>query len=383
MSTPISHLLAARGCTPLFLLALALLAPTTANAQFYDDDLPSTQQELDAYYAELADDVSELERHSKIIKRVAKIAMPSVVHIDAEHSSDPRRNFARRSGEEAGSGVIILYEGDKYILTNRHLIKYADESTVKIKLADGREIKPTKLWTDPGTDVAVMAIDDEKVLPARVGDSRAMDVGDFVLAIGSPFGLRHSVSYGIVSAKGRRDLELATDGVNFQNFIQTDAAINPGNSGGPLINLKGEVIGINTAIASSSGRNEGIGFSIPINMAMVVARQLIETGEVNRAFLGVNLDSKFTQAVAVRLGLDRPRGAKVTAVTPGAPAEKAGLKIDDIILRFNGTWVEDDSHLVNLVSLTEVGKEVDVVVFRDKQLVTVKVAVADRDSFRP
>ncbi|MEX0867995.1 MAG: trypsin-like peptidase domain-containing protein, partial [Pirellulales bacterium] len=270
-------------CILLALLVLvAALGPTSSGwAQLYDDDLPRTQEELDRYYADLADDVGELQRHSNIIKRVAKIAKPSVVHIDAQHSSDPRRNFTRRSGEEAGSGVIIAYNGKHYVLTNRHLIKHADESTVTIKLADNREIKPTKLWTDAGTDVAVMELDDVKVQPARLGDASQLEVGDFVLAIGSPFGLRHSVSYGIVSAMGRRDLELATDGVNFQNFIQTDAAINPGNSGGPLINLKGEVVGINTAIASSSGRNEGIGFSIPINMAMVVARQLIERGEVS------------------------------------------------------------------------------------------------------
>src|SRR5205085_10072275 len=159
------------------------------------------------------------------------------------------------------------------------------------------------------------------LIAARIGDSSKVEIGDFVLAVGSPFGLSHSVTYGIISAKGRRDLELGDDSVRFQDFMQTDAAINPGNSGGPLINLRGEVVGMNTAIASSSGGNEGIGFTIPINMVMIIARQLVERGTVIRAYLGVALDSKFGPATAMSVGLMRPRGTRVTRITPGSPAE--------------------------------------------------------------
>src|SRR5262249_36577839 len=152
------------------------------------------------------------------------------------------------------------------------------------------------------------------VVPARLGDSNQLEIGDYVVAVGSPFGLSQSVTSGIVSAKGRRDLDLGDEGGRFQDFLQTDAAINPGNSGGPLINLKGEVIGINTAIASNSGGSEGIGFTIPVNMAMVIVRQLIDHGSVTRAFLGVNLDSKFNASIAARLGMPQPRGARITGI---------------------------------------------------------------------
>jgi len=166
--------------------------------------------------------------------------------------------------------------------------------------------------------------------------------------------------------------------VNYQDFMQTDASINPGNSGGPLVNLRGEVIGINTAIASSSGHNEGIGFSIPVNMVMIVARQLIDHGSVTRGFLGVSLDSKFSAAAAAQLGLNRPRGAKVTAVTPGSPAEAAKILVGDVILEFNGVPIEDDNHLVNTVSLTPVGRDVPLTVFRDRQPVKLTVKISQR-----
>jgi serine protease Do len=210
-----------------------------------------------------------------------------------------------------------------------------------------------------------------------------MDVGDFVLAVGSPFGLTNSVTFGIISAKGRRDLRLNDAAVRFQDFLQTDAAINPGNSGGPLVNLHGEIIGINNAIASMSGRNEGIGFAIPINMFMIVGRQLIETGKVTRAFLGVNLNSKFGPAMAAELGLPRPIGAHITSITPNSPAVAANLQVGDVILEFNHTVVENDAHLVNLVSLTPVGKTVSLLIFRDRKPVTVTVEVSDRSKFEP
>ncbi len=219
--------------------------------------------------------------------------------------------------------------------------------------------------------------------PRPLGDSDKVEIGDFVLAVGSPFGLSHSVTFGIISAKGRRDLRLGEANVRFQDFLQTDAAINPGNSGGPLVNLRGEIIGINTAIASNSGGNEGIGFSIPVNMFMVVARQLIERGKVSRAFLGVKLESKFGPAAAVEAGLPRLMGAKVTTLIKNSPAEAARLQVGDIILEFNRVPIEDDAHLINLVSLTPVGTTVPVVIFRDRRMLTIQVEVGDRSKFEP
>jgi serine protease Do len=211
-----------------------------------------------------------------------------------------------------------------------------------------------------------------------VGDSSKLEIGDFVLAFGSPFGLSHSVTYGIISAKGRRDLKLGDDGVQFQDFLQTDAAINPGNSGGPLLNLRGEVVGMNTAIASASGSNEGIGFAIPINMVMVVADQLVEHGHVSRAYLGVRLDSKYGVTDAVRVGLSRAEGARVTGITKNSPAELARIAVGDIILEFDGTLIEDDVHLINLVSLTPVNKEVDVRLLREGRPLHLRLRVANR-----
>ena len=271
--------------------------------------------------------------------------------------------------------------GKFYVLTNRHVIKAATVNNIHIKLQDGRQISPTQVWSDPGTDVAIMAVNAKHLVPARFGDSDKVEIGDFVLAFGSPFGLSHSVTFGIISAKGRRDLELGDDQVQFQDFMQTDAAINPGNSGGPLVNMRGEVVGMNTAIASNSGGSEGIGFTIPINMALSIAKQLVAHGRVARAFLGVTLDSKFTDQVAAQLGLPQLEGCRILAVTPHSPAEAAKLQVNDVILEFNGIPIENDAHLVDLVSLTEVGKEVPVLIFRDKKSLKLIVKVGDRSNF--
>jgi serine protease Do len=185
--------------------------------------------------------------------------------------------------------------------------------------------------------------------------------------MGSPFGLSHSVTFGIVSAKGRRDLELGGTGLELQNFLQTDAAINPGNSGGPLVNLRGQVVGINTAIASNSGGSEGIGFAIPIRMFMFAAKQLVERGEVQRAYLGVRLNPDFDAALAAALGLPRPFGALVTHVEANSPAAAAGIQKGDVILEFNDVTIDDDNHLVNAVKLIEVGSQVTLVVLRGQE----------------
>jgi serine protease Do len=363
----------------LLLLPAALGQPASSDEPLLEEafDSPAERQRL---YDWLAEQAPQLDHHARIIKTVVRLASPTVVHIEA-HKQDNSATARRRTIEEAGSGVIIELDGQLYILTNRHVIRQAELADISINLADGRTIHPRRVWADPYTDVAVMAIQAEGLVAARLGDSDQVEIGDFVLAMGSPFGLSHSVTHGIVSAKGRRDLDLSDD-VELQDFVQTDAPINPGNSGGPLINLRGEVIAINTAIASNSGGSEGIGFSIPINMAVHVVRQLIRHGKVVRAFLGVNLDSKFDAQAAAAIGLPRKQGARILSLTPGAPAEAARLEAGDVILRFDGRRVEDDKHLVYLVSLTEVGKEVPLVIFRGGQVLHMTVRVGNYHDFR-
>jgi serine protease Do len=358
------------------IVAVCLIRPASLRAdELSEANLSAAAR--DQLFSELAADVEELERQGSILKRVVRLVRPTVVHIEAKRDADPARPV--RDIDEAGSGVIVERRGAHYILTNRHVIKYSSLANIHIKLADGRLLHPTQVWADKATDIALMAIQADDLVPARLGDAGRLDIGDFVLAVGSPFGLSHSVTYGIISAKGRRDLQLGDDGVQLQDFLQTDAAINPGNSGGPLLNLRGEVIGINTAIASSSGGNEGIGFTIPINMVMLIADQLIEHGSVVRAYLGVRLDSSFGPESAARLGLARPEGARVTGITKSSPAEQARLQIDDVILMFDGTRIEDDNHLINLVSLTPVNKDVEVRLLRAGEVQSVRVRVGNRE----
>jgi len=357
-------------------LHVALLAPA-AVGQFIDDE-PTTElrQRL---FDELRLEAAEFEQRN-ILKKVVRLVKPTVVHIKADKRE--RGSFGQqRTVEEAGSGVIVEFGGQFFVLTNLHVIKDAALRNIAINLSDGRRLTPTRSWQHDASDIAVMAVAADGLISARLGDSELVEIGDFVVAVGSPFGLSHSVTYGIISAKGRRELrelQMGTESDIYQNFLQTDAAINPGNSGGPLINLRGEVIGINTAIVSNSGGNEGIGFTIPINMVMVVARQLVEQdGRVARAYMGVTLDSRFRPSDAIRLGLPRLVGAHVKDITPGSPAEAAKLQAGDVILRFNGVRVEDDSHLTNIVSLSQIGKEVPIVVFRDRQPLTIMVTVGD------
>jgi len=338
---------------------------------------PKQRAEL---YRSLQDQARILEAQAAVVKTVAKLIGPTVVHIEADVPASAHSRSTRRVQEE-GSGVIVELARKFYVLTNRHVVRGTQPDRIKLHLFDGREIHPTRLWSDPDSDIGVLAVEAPDLVAAEVGDSDRMEIGDFVLAVGSPFGLSHSVTFGIISAKGRRDLQLPHGAVRFQDFIQTDAAINPGNSGGPLVNLRGEVIGINTAIASNSGGNEGIGFAIPANMLMFVARQLVETGAVRRAFLGINLDAKFTPERATAAGLPYPTGARVTSVTQNAPADLAKVQVDDVILEFNHVRVEDDGHLINLVGMTEIGKTVPLVVLRDGKTVSLEITVGDRGKF--
>jgi len=268
-----------------------------------------------------------------------------------------------------GSGFII--DGDGSILTNNHVVENAQKIVVKLA-ADDQQYEAKVIGRDPKTDIAVIKINAKTSLPAAtLGDSDRLEVGEWVMAIGNPFGLDSTVTSGIVSAKGRHIGQGPYD-----NFIQTDASINPGNSGGPLINLKGEVIGINTAIFSRSGTNIGIGFAIPINLVKEVLPQLRGRGKVTRGFLGV-LIQKVTPEIAESLGMDKGYGALVANVTKDGPADKAGVKVGDVIVEFDGKEVKDSSDLPIIVARTPVDRRARMKVLRDKKEITLTVSVGE------
>lgn len=363
------------------LLAVLVVAAATlpqASAQLTEatavGSTATPVSERDREFAELARDVESLQRELGLVKRVAKLVAPAVVHIEA--SLLPRYR-GMLNIEEAGSGVIVEIGNEHYVLTNRHVIRHSSQDLVSIHLSDGRIVRPRKIWSDKETDVAVMSIRASNLVSARLGDSDRLEIGDFVLAVGSPFGLSQSVTRGIVSAKGRHNLDLGDGELLLQNFIQTDAAINPGNSGGPLVNLRGEVVGLNTAIASSSGGNEGIGFSIPINIVGRIGRELVEKNEAARGYLGVRLDGGFDEKQALEMGLGRLVGTRIKLVEPASPAEDAELKVDDVILEYNGVTVERDTHLISLVKLTAAGQRVPLVIYRDGTPLRIYVTIGN------
>jgi serine protease Do len=374
------------------IVALALLAgflATPATAQLTDIAAASTatissssnstvSNQRDAEYASIARDVDSLGREFGLVKRVVKLVTPAVVHIE---SKPLPRYQGSLNVEEAGSGVIVEFNGKQYVLTNRHVIRHSAPDKIEIHLADGRVFHPTKIWSDSETDVAAMTINAPDLAAVRFGDSDALEIGDFVLAVGSPFGLSQSVTRGIVSAKGRHNLDLGDEDLRWQNFIQTDAAINPGNSGGPLVNLRGEVVGLNTAIASASGGNEGIGFSIPINIVAQTARALVGNHQAPRGFLGVKLDINFNKQRAESLGMGRLVGTRVSRIEPKSPAEKAKLQVNDVILEFNGVRIEQDTHLISLVKLTEIGRKVPLTILRDGKTLRMDVEIGDASGF--
>jgi serine protease Do len=269
-----------------------------------------------------------------------------------------------------GSGFII--DGDGSILTNNHVVENAQKIVVKLP-GDEQDYEAKVIGRDPKTDIAVIKINAKTSLSTAIlGDSDGLEVGEWVVAIGNPFGLDGSVTSGIVSAKGRHNI---TQGP-YDNFIQTDASINPGNSGGPLINLKGEVIGINTAIFSRTGGNIGIGFAIPINLVKEVLPQLRGKGKVTRGFLGV-LIQKVTPEIAESLGMDKGYGALVANVSKDGPADKAGVKVGDVIVEFDGKEVKDSSDLPIIVARTPVDKRARMKVLRDKKEVMLAVTVGE------
>lgn len=268
-----------------------------------------------------------------------------------------------------GSGVIVDPKG--YILTNNHVVEEADE--IIVTLSDKRELKAKIVGRDQPTDVAVIKVDAENLPVATLGDSDNIKTGDWAIAIGNPFGLNLTVTAGIISATGRSRVGIA----DYEDFIQTDAAINPGNSGGPLLNLKGEVIGINTAIFTRTGGYQGIGFAIPINMAKMVMKSLMETGKVVRGWLGVAIQD-ITQELAKSFNLSTTEGALVSDVTPNSPAERAGLQRGDVIIEFESKEVRDINQLRNMVAQTPVGKVAKVKVLRDGKPVEVSVTIGEQ-----
>ena len=333
------------------------------------------------------DDLTSLRQTSKAFSSVAKKAIPAVVFIKVEKTveagqavpfgnSDPFGFFNDRQPRQPreyrqmgqGSGFIISEDG--YILTNNHVVSDAD--VISVKLNDGRELKADRIGGDEKSDIAVIKIDAENLPTLPLGNSDSLQVGEWVIAIGNPFGLAETLTLGIVSAKGRN-----TVGINdYEDFIQTDAAINPGNSGGPLINLEGQAVGINSAIFSSSGGSVGIGFAIPIDMAKNIKDQLVRNGKVTRGQLGVMI-GELTKDLADYFGINTSKGVLVSDVLKASPAEKAGLEAGDIILKINGREVEGIGQLRNTIAMVAPGTKVELLIYRNGKEKTVTVSIAE------
>lgn len=357
--------------------AVGLDRAPTARAEVHR--ISQVEQSDTQVYDELARQYASFEHVDRMFELVSQAVRPTVVHIITQKTTKREEGRRVRKFEETGSGVIVRSDRmpGLFVLTNHHVVGGSEGGKVHIYLQDGRALEPERVWTDPEADIAVLKLDRDDLPAARLGDSDNARVGSWVLALGSPFGLTHSVSQGIISARGRHMDEL--EEVKNQDFLQTDAAINPGNSGGPLVNMRGEVIGINNSIASNGGGNEGVGFSIPINLARWIMNDLLANGRVRRGGLGVDLHPDFRPEEAADRGLDRPRGALIDRVHPDSPAALGGVLDGDVILSFGGLPIHDLNQLINAVSMSPVGKPADVIVWRDRREVRLQVTVGDRD----
>lgn len=318
---------------------------------------------------------------SQRFEAVAKKVSPAVVSIEAVKA---QRSALSGQGkgkpvEESGSGVLIKLDNRPgyLILTNNHVIANARPEQITIHLADGRIFKPARVLADPETDISLLVLDTTLNLPTAVlGNSDNARVGHLVLVIGSPFGLSQTVTHGIISARERGQVSLGNT-IRIKDFLQTDAAINPGSSGGPLVDMQGEVVGINTAIASHNGSSSGVAFSIPINLVRRVIRQMLENGTVTRGYLGLQLSQAFEPAEALRLGLDRVRGALVERVHADTPAAAAGLRPEDIVLQVETAPIRNDTHLINLISTLNAGQRIRLQVWRERKLIALDAIVGD------
>jgi serine protease Do len=362
-------------------LLLTMLA-SAAGAQAADEDIRLAKS-LSNAYAAVAERAGPGVVHVRTVRRITRKG-PSMRFpggreeffrrfFDDERGEELFKRYFDKEGEtreynipSQGSGFII--DSDGHILTNNHVVQEADE--IEIHLADNRTFDAEVVGTDPKSDIAVLKLQDvEGDLPVlKLGNSGKMRVGEIVVAIGSPFGLEKTVTTGIVSAKGR-----AVGMAAYEDYIQTDAAINPGNSGGPLMNLNGEVIGVNTAISSTSGSNSGVGFAIPSNMAKRIVEQLLEHGKVTRGWIGVGIEDMDEELADHFEGYTGTGGVIITQVGKGMPAEKAGLKAGDVILEFAGKEIQDTNHLRHVVANTPPGEEVKVKVLRrgEKKTLTI------------
>jgi Do/DeqQ family serine protease len=279
----------------------------------------------------------------------------------------PESQSRERTEQSLGSGVVV--DGKRgYVITNHHVIDKADE--ISVNLHDGRTFNATLIGSDAETDIAVLKIDNGELASLPMSNSDQLRVGDFVVAIGNPFGLGQTVTSGIVSALGRSGLGIE----GYEDFIQTDASINPGNSGGALVNLRGELVGINTAILSKSGGNVGIGFAIPINMAREIMEQLIEHGEIRRGSMGAQAQD-LSPELAVAFGLAQQQGAVVTQVSSGSPADVAGMKIGDVITDINDRVVKNASDVRNRIGLLRIGEKVEMRILRDGKAMTLHALI--------
>ena len=345
------------------------------------------------------ENIALLDRSAKAFASVVKKAGPAVVHVRVEKSvtqtrgqdpfgffndpfferffgpqfKHPRQQEAPRNFKQqaAGSGFIISSDG--YILTNNHMVGGVD--TITVRLADEREFKAKVIGADPQSDVALIKIEGKDLPVLPLGDSDKLEVGEWVIAIGSPFELNQTVTVGVVSAKGRNRIGIS----DYENFIQTDAAINPGNSGGPLLNIYGEVIGMNTAIFSRSGGYMGIGFAIPINMAKAIKKQLQEHGKVTRGWLGVVIQD-VNEDLAKSFDLENTKGVLISEVSEKSPAFEAGLKQGDVITGLNGKPISDAADLRNKIALTTPGTKITAVIIRDGKKKKIKITIGEQPS---
>jgi serine protease Do len=343
--------------------------------------------------ARAADSIGVLKETSKAFAEVAKKVIPAVVSVQVTKTiqspggmGDPfgspfddeffERFFGRRFRQQQpekrqqkgqGSGFIISPDG--FILTNNHVVGEADE--IDVVFNDGREMKAKVIGTDPKSDVAVIKVDADNLPVIELGDSDKLDIGEWVIAVGNPFGLSETVTVGVVSAK-RRNVGIT----EYEDFIQTDAAINPGNSGGPLLNLDGQAIGINSAIFSQSGGYMGIGFAIPINMARNIKEQLLKTGKVNRGYIGIEMDLQgVTPDKAKFFGLDKNQGVIVTRVLDDSPASKGGIKDGDVIISMNGQEVKNNQSFRTSVAQLEPGTKIELTIVRNNEQKELSVTI--------
>lgn len=339
----------------------AVVSGTTATAQ-PGAPLPAVPANFDG-------DKGLPERFQTVIAKVG----PSVVAVDAVK---PAAEAGKREEEESGSGVIVKLPGTTgvVVVTNYHVVGAAQPNKVYVTLSDGRIVQPARTWVDPESDIALLNVEDNTLPAAELADSDRVKRGHWVLAFGSPFGLNQTVTHGIISATNRGQISLGST-IRLKEFLQTDAAINPGSSGGPLVDLDGRVVGINTAIASKSGSNSGVSFSIPANQVKRVAAQLVEKGVVTRGYLGVQLATALEPAEALRLGLTRVNGALVEIVHPDTPASRAGLRVGDVVLAIEDVQVRDENHLINTVCALPPGQKVKLTVWRDRKAGVLEVTV--------